>query len=70
MAPRPLVLEIGEKERAPGGFPMAIARPAFKEIQAVYRTFGAERNEVLDSHPSWHVFHGERFWPPLRKAMQ
>jgi hypothetical protein len=70
VAPRPLVLEIGEKERAPGGFPVEIARPAFAEIQAAYRVLGAETNAVLDVHPGGHVFHGERFWQPLRAAIR
>lgn len=69
VAPRPLVLEIGEKERAPGGFPVEIARPAFAEIQAAYRVFSVEPNAVLDVHPGGHVFHGERFWAPLREAI-
>lgn len=68
VAPRPLVLEIGEKERAPGGFPVEIARPAFAEIRAAYRVFGAETNAVLDVHPAGHVFHGEVFWPQLDHA--
>jgi len=70
VAPRPLVLEIGEKERAPGGFPVSIARPAFAEIQAAYRVFGAEPNAMLDVHPGGHVFHGEQFWPLLQAALR
>lgn len=69
VAPRPLVLEIGEKERAPGGFPVEIARPAFAEIRAAYRVFGAETNVALDVHPAGHVFHGEVFWPRLDRAL-
>jgi hypothetical protein len=67
VTPRPLVLEIGEQERAPGGFPVEIARGAFQEIQTAYRIFGAEANTVLDVHPGGHVFHGEQFWKPLRE---
>src|SRR5262245_18392240 len=33
VAPRPLVCEIGEQERAPGGFPVDVARKAFAEIR-------------------------------------
>lgn len=61
VAPRPLVLEIGEQERAPGGFPVEIARPAFAEIRAAYAVFRAANNAVLDIHPGGHVFHGEAF---------
>ena len=69
VAPRPLVLEIGEKERAPGGFPVDVARPAFEQIKPAYRVFGAEKNLVLDIHSAGHVFTGEKFWPPMRKAI-
>lgn len=69
VAPRPLVLEIGETERAPGGFPVAIARGAFAELQAAYRVFGAETNVVLDVHPGGHVFRGDRFWNPLQQQL-
>jgi hypothetical protein len=69
VAPRPLVLEIGEKEKAPGGFPVEIARPAFAEIQAAYSIFGAQDDLTLDIHPGGHVFHGTHFWGPLRKAL-
>ncbi|MBI3849461.1 MAG: acetylxylan esterase [Verrucomicrobia bacterium] len=69
VAPRPLVLEIGEKERAPGGFPVDIARKAFAEIQPAYRVFRAEKDLLLDIHPSGHVFHGAYFWNPLREKI-
>ena len=69
VAPRPLVLELGEKERAPGGFPVEIGRKAFAEIQAAYRVFGAEKDVQLDVHPAGHVFHGANFWKPLRDAL-
>ncbi len=66
VAPRPLVLEIGERERAPGGFPVDIARKAFVEIQPAYRVLGAEHNLILDIHPAGHVFRGNQFWHPLQ----
>jgi hypothetical protein len=69
IAPRPLVLEIGEKERAPGGFPAGIARQALEEIKPAYRVFGAETNVCLDVHPSGHVFRGTYFWNPLREQI-
>ena len=69
VAPRPLVLEIGEKERAPGGFPVGVARSAFEQIVPAYRVFDAEKNLVLDIHPAGHVFHGVVFWPPLRASI-
>jgi dienelactone hydrolase len=69
VAPRPLVLELGEKERAPGGFPVEIGRRAFAEIQAAYRVFGAEANATLTVHPAGHVFNGQDFWPRLHDAL-
>jgi hypothetical protein len=69
VAPRPLVMEIGERERAPGGFPVEIARKAFAEIQPAYRVFNAGDQVALDIHPSGHVFHGEVFWARLQGAL-
>jgi hypothetical protein len=69
VAPRPLVLEIGERERAPGGFPVDIARKAFEEIRPAYRAFGTEKHLALDIHPAGHVFRGTEFWNPLRGAI-
>ncbi len=64
-APRALILEIGELERAPGGFPVDIARRASAEIQPAYRVLQAETNMELVVHPGGHVFHGARFWERL-----
>lgn len=69
VAPRPLVLEIGERERAPGGFPVDIARQAFAEIQPAYRVLAAEQNLILDIHPAGHVFRGNAFWNPLQASI-
>jgi hypothetical protein len=69
VAPRPLVLEIGEKERAPGGFPVEIARKAFEETKPAYRVFRAENQLLLDIHPGGHVFRGAQFWNPLKETI-
>jgi hypothetical protein len=69
VAPRPLVLELGEKERAPGGFPVNIGRGAFEEIRRAYRVFGAEDKVELTVHPGGHVLVGRDFWMPLRAAL-
>lgn len=69
VAPRPLVLEIGERERAPGGFPVDIAQKAFEEIKPAYRVLGAEQNLILDIHPAGHVFRGTEFWHPLQETI-
>jgi len=57
-APRPLVMEIGRQERAPGGFPVEVAEPAFEEIKRTYKVFGAEDKCLLDIHDGGHVLHG------------
>jgi hypothetical protein len=69
VAPRTLVCELGEMERAPGGFPVTIGRQALREIEAAYRVFNAESNLVLTVHPGPHVFNGRDFWPRLRAAL-
>jgi nicotinamidase-related amidase len=68
-APRPLVCEIGEQERAPGGFPVDVARKAFAEVRAAYQVLGADDRLHLDIHPGGHVFHGVQFWGPLQAAL-
>ncbi|NLH17961.1 MAG: hypothetical protein GX455_15400 [Phycisphaerae bacterium] len=69
VAPRTLVCELGEQERAPGGFPVAIGQAAFEEIQAAYRVFNAESNLTLTVHPGPHVFNGRDFFPKLRAVL-
>ncbi len=66
VAPRPLVFEIGEKERAPGGFPLDIARRAYEEVRAAYSVMGAPQAVSLTAHPGGHVFVGYDFWPILK----
>lgn len=66
VAPRALVCELGEQERAPGGFPVAIGRQAWEEIRLAYRAFNAEPKLTLTVHPAGHVFDGRDFWPRLR----
>ena len=69
VAPRSLVCELGEQERAPGGFPVAIGRMAFAEIRSAYSKYGAESNLTLTVHPGPHVFNGQDLWPRLRTAL-
>jgi hypothetical protein len=69
VAPRTLVCELGERERAPGGFPVAIGRQALEGIRAAYRVFNAESNLTLTVHPGPHVFNGQDFLPKLRAAL-
>ncbi len=69
VAPRSLVCELGEQERAPGGFPVSIGRQALEAIRPAYRVFNAESNLTLTVHPGPHVFSGRDFFPKLRSAL-
>ena len=69
IAPRALVCEIGRQEKAPGGFPVDIAEPAFEEIRRAYTVLGARDSAKLDIHPGGHIFIGREFWAPLRQAL-
>ena len=59
VAPRYLITQIGLQEKAPGGFPIDIAREAFKEIQQAYKVFGVEDRYFLDVHDGGHIFEGK-----------
>lgn len=69
VAPRVLLCELGEQEKAPGGFPISIARQPAQEIARAYRVFGAEQNFFLDTHPGGHVFRGNRWWSMLPRVL-
>ena len=69
VAPRALVCELGERERAPGGFPVSIGRQALAEIRPAYRVFQAESNLTLTVHTAGHVFNGRDFWPHLEATL-
>lgn len=69
VAPRPLVCELGERERAPGGFPVEIGREAFRRLASAYAVFGAGANAVLSIHAGGHVFVGRDFWPLLDREL-
>jgi hypothetical protein len=56
IAPRGLMCQNGEQERAPGGFPIDVAKPAMAEIDRAYTVFDAKQNAVLDIHPGGHVY--------------
>lgn len=69
IAPRRLICELGRTETAPGGFPVAVGEPAFREILAAYKVFGAETNAVLDLQPGGHVFVGNAFWKEAARTL-
>ncbi|NQT84186.1 dienelactone hydrolase family protein [bacterium] len=56
IAPRYLQCQNGKLERAPGGFPVMIAREAMTEISESYKVFGKVDRATLVVHPEGHVF--------------
>jgi dienelactone hydrolase len=68
VAPRTLILEIGEQEPAQGGFPLTIARPAFEQIRPAYQILGAPHQAQLEVHPGGHVFSGQQLGATLAIA--
>jgi hypothetical protein len=56
IAPRALMCQNGELERAPGGFPIDVAKPEMAKIKAAYAVFEAGDKAVLDIHPAGHVY--------------
>jgi hypothetical protein len=56
IAPRALMCQNGEKESAPGGFPVDVAKPEMAKIQAAYAVFDARDEAVLDIHPGGHRY--------------
>jgi hypothetical protein len=70
VAPRPLVMQIGRQEKAPGGFPLEIAQEAFKEIQKAYKVFDAEQNCLLQAHDEGHVLKGEVAFERIKEVLK
>lgn len=54
-APRALLCQIGQQERAPGGFPVDIAQSAWKQITPCYQLFNAKDTAELKIHPGGHI---------------
>ena len=54
-APRALCCQNGRKEPPRGGFPVAIAEKAMKEIKACYTVLGQPDRAVLVTHPAGHA---------------
>lgn len=70
VAPRALVVELGERESAPGGFPVDVGKGAFGEIRAAYEVSGAPSPPVLTVHSAGHVFNGRDFLPLLLSVLR
>jgi Abhydrolase family len=56
IAPRPLLCQIGAKEKAPGGFPPSIAHEAMASIQRAYGVYTLGNFAQLEIHPEGHIF--------------
>jgi hypothetical protein len=56
IAPRALMCQNGERERAPSGFPVDVAKPEMAKIKAAYATLDASDKAVLDIHSGGHVY--------------
>ncbi len=56
VAPRPLVLENGSKDK---NFPTTRARHAYNETRRAYRVMNAENKVHLDVFEGGHIFHGD-----------
>ena len=69
VAPRPLILENGKLERAPGGFPTELARKAAGEIQRAYAAFDNEDRLHLEVHDGGHVFSGKIAYPWFERVL-
>jgi hypothetical protein len=66
IAPRPLFVESGEKDRI---FPIAASVASFAAVREVYRMFGAERAIEQEVFPDEHTFWGRRGIPFLARHL-
>lgn len=66
VAPRYFFAENGRRDPI---FPVQAAEQAFDEIRRAYAVFGAEDRCEQEVFNGAHVFHGQRGWPFLRRAL-
>jgi dienelactone hydrolase len=60
IAPRPLFVESGEKDRI---FPLAASVESFQAVRAIYQVFGADNRIEHEVFPDEHAFWGKRGIP-------
>src|SRR4029079_5185542 len=60
IAPRPLFVESGEKDRI---FPLHASVESFRAVRGIYRVFGAEDYVDQEVFPDEHAFWGRRGIP-------
>jgi len=66
IAPRPLFVEAGERDRI---FPIAASRESFARVKKVYEVFGAADKVEQEIFPGEHSFYGGRGLPFAAKHL-
>jgi dienelactone hydrolase len=67
IAPRPLFVESGERDRI---FPVSAAVESFRAVREIYRVFGAEDRIEHEVFPDEHVFWGRRGIPFVARQLR
>jgi len=67
VAPRPLFVESGEKDRI---FPVQASVESFRAVREIYRVFGAEDRIEQEVFPDEHTFWGKRGIPFLVRQLR
>jgi dienelactone hydrolase len=67
IAPRPLFVESGEKDRI---FPLAASVESFRAVREIYRVFGAEDHIDQEVFPDEHAFWGRRGIPFVARQLR
>jgi dienelactone hydrolase len=67
IAPRPLFVESGEKDRI---FPVAASVESFRAVRDIYRVFGAEDRIEQEVFPDEHTFWGRRGIPFVARQLR
>ena len=67
IAPRPLFVESGEKDRI---FPLSASVESFRAVREIYRVFGAEDRIEQEVFPDEHAFWGKRGIPFVARHLR
>ena len=67
IAPRPLFVESGERDRI---FPLATSVESFRAAREIYRVFGAEERIDQEVFPDEHAFWGKRGIPFVARHLR
>ncbi len=67
IAPRPLFVESGERDRI---FPLNSSVESFRAVREIYRVFGAEEHIEHEVFPDEHIFWGKRGIPFLAQHLR